>query len=526
MISHTHPLGHAPVGGSVHRRWSDALWAHPATRIAAAAGAAITSGLAAALIMPRGPVTSVQALILMALGLLTGIAAGFAMRSRWASLIAPVTHIAAFEIARVGEDGPTVDGIHLGTTYGILALILGRGVYIVLAIMPMLVGVAWGKGFASRIAADPLVRVNRRHRLRHRIGVVANALTTVAIIVLAAWIARPASVPPVVDASGNEIPGSIAEITRITLGGNEQWVQVRAANPDNPVIVYIPGGPGQSDFAQSRVLLQPLEDNFVVVTWDQAGNGRSYASWDPARITPERAVADLIELTDYLRDRFDEEKIYLLGESWGTAPAVLAAQQRPDLFHAIISSGQMVAFTETDRMIYEDLLAWAYANDQGLAEQLRDFGPPPYDDLWAYSVLFENYPNIESDYDPPQAYVDRHEASGVGFFGVMGSEYDPINKVNLFRSLMDTFDVLYPQLQGIDFRRDVPSLDVPIYIFDGEHELRGRREPLQEWFGMLQAPEKEMFTYEDGGHAVAFEHADDLDRILNEIILPATYPEE
>ena len=521
MTTQGQDLARSSTASAVHNFNSRvmALRAHPESRVVAAVGAAATSGIVIAFVMPRGPVTSSQALFLMVIGFVTGIAAGFVMRSRWAMLVAPVTHVAAFELSRLAESGPTVDGIHLGTTYGILAFIVGRGVYSILALLPMVIGVGWGRILALRVAG-----IRSQSGVRHRLEQGLGALLTVALVVLAVWIALPARVPPVVDAAGHKIPGSIAEINSVTLGGNQQWIQVRAASPDNPVILYIPGGPGQSDFAMSRALLQPLEDDFVVVTWDQAGNGRAYASFDPDAISPAHAVSDLVELTDYLRQRFDEEKIYILGESWGTIPAVLAAQLHPELYYALINSGQMVDLVATDQIIYQDLLAWADANDHGLARQLRDFGPPPYDGIWAYSVFFENYPKIEGSYDQPQAYVDRFEASGVGFFGMMGSEYDPINKVNLFRGLMDTFDVMYPQLREINFREDVPSLDVPIYLFDGEHELRGRREPLYEWYGMLQAPEKQMFTYEDGGHAVAFEHADDLDRILQEIILPATYP--
>lgn len=144
--------------------------------------------------------------------------------------------------------------------------------------------------------------------------------------------------------------------------------------------------------------------------------------------------------------------------------------------------------------------------------------------MWAYGVVMVNYGHLESEYDLPQATLDREAAADVGFWGMMGSEYSPIDKTNIFRGLVDSADVLYPQLQGIDFRTDVPTLAVPIYIFDGEHELRGRRELLAEWVGMLQGPAVEVFTFETGGHAPALENADDLHRILMETILPATYP--
>src|SRR5690606_39458969 len=78
-------------------------------------------------------------------------------------------------------------------------------------------------------------------------------------------------------------------------------------------------------------------------------------------LTLEGAIADTIELAERLRARFGEEKVYLLGESWGSTLAVLAAQRRPDLFHAVIGSGQMVSQSVTDRIVWRDLLAQAQA---------------------------------------------------------------------------------------------------------------------------------------------------------------------
>lgn len=520
MLTHLPSYPHAPeaqrtLGATLYR-----LWTHTSTRIAAATGAAVTTGLVATVLMPRGPVTATQALILMALGLLTGIAAGFILRSRWAMLLAPAVFVIAFELGRLGETGASVDTPNLVTMFGIIAFVAGRGVTFALALLPMLLGVPWGMALASFLAGH----IPHHHGTGFAIRRGFAGLSTITLAALAVWIALPPTIPPVLGADGREVAGSVSELVEVEIGGSQQWIELRGANPENPVLLYISGGPGQSDLALSRALLQPLEADFTLALWDQRGNGLSYASFDPSTMTLERVIADAIEVTDYLRTRFDEEKIYVLGESWGSTLAVLAAQERPDLFHAVIGSGQMVSQLETDKLIYEDMLAWADENDSGLAEQLRGFGPPPYGDMWAYGVVMTNYGRIESDYDPPQAAIDRLEAADVGFWGIGGSEYTPINKTNIFRGLVDTADALYPQLQGIDFRRDVPALAVPIYIFDGEHELRGRRDLLMEWVGMLQAPEVQVFTFEDGGHSVALEHGDDLHRILLDTILPATYP--
>ena len=91
---------------------------------------------------------------------------------------------------------------------------------------------------------------------------------------------------------------------------------LRGQSIDKPVLLYLSGGPGQSDLPYSRLLFDDLSRNFVVVSWDQRGTGKSYAALDPtSTLTLNQAIADTIELTQYLRERFGEKKIYLLGES-------------------------------------------------------------------------------------------------------------------------------------------------------------------------------------------------------------------
>jgi proline iminopeptidase len=73
------------------------------------------------------------------------------------------------------------------------------------------------------------------------------------------------------------------------------------------------------------------------------------------------------------------------------------------------------------------------------------------------------------------------------------------------RGLLDTFSVLYPQIQAIDFRRDVPELEVPVYMVLGQYEARGRAVLAREWFAQLEAPMKETLIFERSGHRPPFE---------------------
>lgn len=499
--------------------WSD-RWIGVASTVVIAA----VTGLLVALTMPRGPVTTAQALSLMAAGVAVGVVAGLALRSRWAMLLAPVVHVATFEFGRRGTDGPTVDGISFGTSFEILAFILGRGFYALIGLFPMVLGVAYGAALARRFATS--AAAHRGRRVGRYARATGGGLSTVALIGLAVLIAWPASTPAIAGPDGERLPGSIASLEEVRLGGHDQTVLIRGASVDNPVVLWLNGGPGQSGLGFTRALFEGLAQDFVVVDWDQRGAGKSYPALDPTSTwTLDQAVADTVALTNELRDRFDEEKIYLAGVSWGTTLGVLAVQQHPELFHAYIGAGQMVSELETDRRLYRDVLAYAeQTGDSDLADQMRAYGEPPYDDVWANAFVMQQYEELADDYTAPPAYVERGDASGIGPFGVLASEYTFVDKVNVLRGLMDTFAVMYPQLQGIDFRRDVPRLDVPVYIVAGEYELAARRDLALEWFDLLQAPSKRRFTLDDSGHSVAFEQFGEFHRIMVETVLPETYP--
>jgi proline iminopeptidase len=261
----------------------------------------------------------------------------------------------------------------------------------------MVLGGALGAGIARRSTEGPPARHGRARAGLYARRVVA-ALAGVGLVVLAVAIARPASTDPILGADGDPLAGSIAELTRVQIGGHDLAMMIRGDSSKDPVLLFLAGGPGGTELGAMREHLAALEQDFVVVTWDQRGTGKSYGELDPtSTLTPEGAVSDTIEVTNYLRDRFGKEKIYLVGQSWGTILGVLAVQQRPELYRALVGAGQMVSPLETDRIFYRDTLEWAREKgDAGLVDTLTEIGPPPYESILDYepalSYEHEVYP--------------------------------------------------------------------------------------------------------------------------------------
>jgi hypothetical protein len=167
-----------------------------------------------------------------------------------------------------------------------------------------------------------------------------------------------ASTPPILGANGQPLPGSIATLEQVTLNGSRQWITVRGKSVHRPVLLYLMGGPGAGGFP-SQGLLTPLEDHFVVVNWDQPNTGKSYGDVPRAQLTPQRYVDDAYALTQQLCARFHQQKIYVLGSSWGSILGIMLVQQHdPDLFFAYVGHGQMVNTTLSHSFVDTSWLRW------------------------------------------------------------------------------------------------------------------------------------------------------------------------
>lgn len=342
----------------------------------------------------------------MASALATGWLAGRITGSRLAAVIVPLAHVIGFEIVRSYCQLPTAGAAPSGTSFGLVAFALGRVIPWLLAVVPLALGAGWGA---------------RRLALKRRWPLLA---ATTALALLAGWLLIPPTAAPV------QAEGGFAELVEVELGGHRQWIQVRGTDPVNPVVLYLSGGPGQSDQAFSRVLLEPLLDDITLVSWDQRGTGKSYPQLDQATLTPQGAVDDVVELSKLLAQRFGQDKIVLLGESWGTLLGVLAVQQAPELFSAYVGSGQMVDVRETDEAIYDGLAELAArTGDAELTAQLARLGRPPYRGVLDYGEIMLRYPLLEGGYTPPAGYRQRAAAGAVGPMGILGVEYGPIEKL-------------------------------------------------------------------------------------------------
>lgn len=354
-------------------------------------------------------------------------------------------------------------------------------------------------------------------------GITAGLAGMVLVSLLAIVISQAYTfTPPIVDQNGNMIPNSITVLEKVDLNGSEQWISIRGKDINKPVLLFLAGGPGGSQLVTERRALGELEDHFVVVNWEQPGAGKSFDAVNRSELRPERYVTDGIALVEHLRQRFDEEKVYVLGESWGSALGIWMVQREPEYFHAFIGTGQMVAFLETDLMCYD--FAMKLAQERGdikKVEQLRNQGPPPY---YGKGVALKEAVYLMDTFNYMNANPAIADDGFNTFQDLSGSEYGLYDKVNWFRGpLGETLDVVYPQLWNVDFRTQVTKLDVPVYFLIGRHDVNAPPVLTEQYYEVLNAPYKELIWFERSGHNPWVTESDAFVDIVVNKILVETY---
>lgn len=324
------------------------------------------------------------------------------------------------------------------------------------------------------------------------------------------------STPQIVDKNGKTISGSIAELRKVELNGRQEWISIRGENKNNPVLLFLAGGPGGSQMAAVRYNLHELEKNYVVVNWDQPGSGKSYYAADRGNLNVNTYVEDGGVLTEYLCKMFGKKKIYLLGESWGSALGIFMAEKYPERYYAFVGTGQMIDFVATEKYDYEKAIEIAQVkNDNKTIKKLKDNGVPPYygtDVTWK-SEVYLNYLSFDMQKDP-----EIHNSGYNTIRDISSSEYDLADKINFFRGMINTFNHVYPQLYKTDLRKDYAKIKIPVYFFIGRHDINAPTSLVEDYYKVLDAPHKEIIWFEHSGHDPWINENDEFVKKLNEVL--------
>jgi proline iminopeptidase len=296
-------------------------------------------------------------------------------------------------------------------------------------------------------------------------------------------------------------PNGVDETIVLTLGGARQVVNIRGANKDNPLLLYIHGGPGSVEMPMAWSFQRPWEDFFTVVQWDQRGAGRSYPLNNPTTLAPtltfERYRDDAIELIDALRGRLGKQKVFVLGHSFGSAVGLAVAQKRPDLLYAYIGMGQLIDVRENERVGMQRTLE--VARRHGDTEAVRaitalkpypDSGPFTIEQADAWRKYANRYGSLAGLRPDANFYFDSTKLSPL---------YSPADRQAWGKGTTFTVTTLWPRLANLSFA-SLHKLDTPVIFLLGRHDSTTPSSIAADWLGQLKSPQRMLCWFENSGH--------------------------
>ena len=346
--------------------------------------------------------------------------------------------------------------------------------------------------------------------------VLAGILMLVAVLL--AW-SYPGKPKPFVDQNGDPLAGAIAEKLYLNINGVEQGMFIKGKDVNNPVLLYLHGG--MPDYFLTEKYPTGLEEYFTVVWWEQRGSGMSYSpDIPPETMTLEQMIADTLALTNYLRQRFGQEKIYLMGHSGGTFIGIQAAARAPALYHAYIGVAQMANQHKSEKLAYDYMLAQFKAN--GNTKMVRKLTAAPV-------TMAGGVPDAYRALRDPAMHSlgigtthDMHSViTGIFLPSWQSHEYTLGEKIDLWRGKATSgIASLWDEMLATDLSEQVTAFQLPVYFFSGIYDYTCNYSLAKDYFEKLQAPVKGFYTFSHSAHSPIFEEADRVRKILQEDVLP------
>ena len=324
-----------------------------------------------------------------------------------------------------------------------------------------------------------------------------KVLKTVFIIVILFIVIRlfiPTWTPPI------KGENSISELRKVDIDGASLEIMIRGTDKANPVLIFVHGGPCCSEIPYARKYQENLEKDFTIVHYDQRGSGKSYVfGEDYSKITTAVHVSDLIALTEYVEDCLEKEQVILLGHSFGTYIATMAAEQRPDLYQAYIGIGQMSDTIESELNSLEMCITEAEdAGNEQDAEYLKGLeaaiakgeGITPRDYVRKYGFAARK---IDDNMDYLKAFL-------------FGTEYNLLDAIRFYTASIKYQDGLIQEALSNPVTDIVTEINIPVYFVMGKYDGMTSPKAAGNYLDSITGEgEKELILFDESAHYPQFE---------------------
>lgn len=337
------------------------------------------------------------------------------------------------------------------------------------------------------------------------------------------WILPPGVSKPkqFLDEEGNKLQGSISEKIWIDINGTKLGVFIEARDETRPVLLILGGGPGIPEYLLEYMYPTKLSDEFVVCYVDYRGTGLSYRKDTTyEEMTEAQCLSDAEEVTKYLRKRFDKDKIYLMGHSFGSSKGLLLAAQHPEYYYAYIAMSQVVDQRRSEEMAYDYM--YEQYKVAGNKKRMKQFEACPIkESKEAYDRYFGS--NLR-DFAMHELGVGTTRdmdsvITGILLPSLRCKAYTPMERLNIWRGKAFAGKTqLANRATGFQAYERVQELAIPIYFMAGKYDYTCCYDLQREYYEKIKAPEKKFYTFDNSAHSPIFEENEKAMKLLEEIV--------
>ncbi|MCA0390069.1 MAG: alpha/beta hydrolase [Bacteroidetes bacterium] len=291
----------------------------------------------------------------------------------------------------------------------------------------------------------------------------------------------------------------------INIGNTRQGMFIVGESINNPVLLFLHGGPGMPTFFLEKQYPTGLEQHFTVCYWEQTGGGISFSPEIlPEEMSIERIVTDAIEITKYLRQRFGKEKIYLMGHSWGSLIGILTSAKAPDLFEAYIGVAQITNQSESEKLAFKYMLD--KYTEAGNKAMISKFGSYNLENGKEEIIRFFKSPLRDKTMHELGIGTMRGMRSvitGVFIPFMTSKHYTITERINLWRAKMFLLNKtkLIEELFNHDLPVEFPKLPIPVYFLSGIHDFTVNYELSREYLKNIDAPVRGFYSFDASAHS-------------------------
>ncbi|GIP41299.1 alpha/beta hydrolase [Paenibacillus sp. J31TS4] len=316
------------------------------------------------------------------------------------------------------------------------------------------------------------------------------------------------------------------------IGGINQSLLIQTEKPGSPILLFLHGGPsmpvpGVSNRGSDYALVMTTKElvkHFTLVFWDQRGTGKSYSKHIPEHtMNLKQFIQDGYEVTNYLRNRFEQETIHLAAHSWGSVIGLSLASTYPDAYSTYTGFSQITNWVENDKLSYKWLLERAREKkDQKALQELLAVGEPPYLESFKQWAVIRKWQlkNKSMFHDAG----DKQSATFFSGLNLMLRSPD-YSLMDIYNSLVKGFKLSYTEellndIHTFDFFTEAPSLRMPVMFIHGRQEKHVMPELLTRYFEQLDAPKgKRLLWSENSSHAFHLADAKENEQRLIQYLL-------